>query len=153
MYKSSNLVCATCEEVVVHQTNLPISLHRNSECCAISRNSRLVFPSADILKESYPARQLDEFPDLLTIDSALSAADHSALPVQKANLYRQFLAVASSDHRLDFSLSLHCFLQGGLNWRYFSVLQTYSGSLVESLIVSVSKISPNMLSMFLLFLL
>jgi hypothetical protein len=83
-------------------------------------------------------RQIDGIVDLSTIDSTLSTADQLALPIQKANLYRQFLEVATSDHRLDFSLSLHCFMHGGLNWRGFCVLQTYSGSLVESLIVSVS---------------
>ena len=125
--------------MAVHQTNLPISLHRNSESCALSRNSRLKFLSADILKESYPARQVNGIAELSAIDSTLSSVDQFALPVQKANLYRQFLEVASSDHRLDFSLSLHCFMPGGLNWRRFCVLQTFSGSLVESLIVSVSN--------------
>ena len=139
MYKSSNLVCSTCEEVVVHQPNLPISLHRNSEGCALSRNSRLEFPSADILKESYPARQTDDIAELSVIDSTLSIVDQTSFPVQKANLYRRFLAVASSDHRVDFSLSLLCFLYGRTEWRDCCVLQTYSGSLVESLIVSVSN--------------
>ena len=150
MQRSSVLVCSTCEELVSHQTNLPISLHRNSASCACSRNSRLEFPSADIQKDSYPARQISEIPDILSLDSTLSALVHPSLPIQKARLYRQFLAVASSDHRLDFSLSLHCFLQGGSNWLDFSVIQTYSGSLVESLIVSVSNILNNIIGTFLL---
>ena len=133
--------------------NLPISLHRNSVCCALSRNSRLEFPSVDILKESYPTRQIGEIPGILLIDSALSTADQNALPIHKAILYRQFLDVASSDHRLDFSLSLHCYLYGGSDWHNFSVLQTYSGSLVESLIVSVSNIANTISILSLLFLL
>ena len=153
MYKSSNLICATCEDVVVHQTNLPISLHRNSESCAHSRNSRLEFPSADIQRGSYPVRQMDMIPGISIIDVTLSSCGQQLLPIQKANLYWHFLAVASSEHRVEFSLSLHCFLHGGSNWRDFCVLQTYSGSLVESLIVSVSNIANNIIGSVLLFLL
>ena len=153
MQKTSNLTCSSCEDVVIHQWDKPISLHRNSARCAQTRNSRLEFPSANILQESYPSNQNSDVPEVPPAGSLLSASFPLLLPLQKATLYKKFLAVASSGHRLDFSLSLHFYLHGGNTWPNVCVLQTNSGSLVEAIIVSVSTIPDIMICWVLLFLL
>jgi len=67
MFNPSKLICASCEELVIHQNNIPIPLHRNSECCAHKRNAKLEITTVDTLNEWYPRRDIRKISHAVTI--------------------------------------------------------------------------------------
>ena len=137
MFNPSALECASCEALVNHQDSIPIRLHRNSEVCARRRNSSLEITTVDTLTEWHPRRKLRKIPHALETCRALLQLDPSSLFVDSALKYCCFLEVASSNHMLNFPLTLDFQSLAGSNQQDACVLDTFSGSLVESLIISV----------------
>ena len=137
MFDPSALECASCESLVNHQDSIPIRLHRNSEVCARRRNSSLEITTVDALTEWHPRRELRKIPYARGIYQALHELDPSSLFVDRALKYGCFLEVASSNHLLNFPLTLDFQSLAGSDQQNACVLDTFSGSLVESLIVSV----------------
>jgi len=77
-------------------------------------------------------------PNAAKICQELSELDPSSSFVEKALKYGSFLEVASSGHTLNFPLTLDFHSLGGSHQQDVCVLDTFSGSLIESLVVSVS---------------
>jgi len=113
MFNPSKLICASCEELVIHQDNIPIPLHRNSEFCARRRNARLEITTVDTLTEWCPRREIQKIHHAIRICQDLSELDPSSLFVGKALKYGYFLEVASSNHILNFPLTLDFHSPGG----------------------------------------
>ena len=137
MFNPSALECASCESLVNHQDSIPICLHRNSEVCARRRNSSLEITTVDTLTGWHPRREFRKIPHALETCRALYQLDPSSLFVDRALKYCCFLEVASSNHMLNFPLTLDFQSLAGSNQQDACVLDTFSGSLVESLIISV----------------
>ena len=68
----------------------------------------------------------------------LSKLDQTSPSVEIAMKYKSFLEVASTEHRLDLCLTLGVYMLG-YRWGHdICVLETFSGTLIEFLIASVS---------------